>query len=418
MSDPAKRGLRILHLSDALFEEVPGGSRQVARELIRAQKSAGHEPVLLTGRQKTGDPGDWQDSENGRVVQYAKGSNPAEWVRNGREACARLLAEGDSFDVLHTHFAYAAVGPLEAAQHRIAHVRSFYGPWDAEGFLEDKGAVRAAPSLQKPFLYARALLKRHFRHGVEAANLRAAARTIILSEQSRGEVLAFGYDNARIVKSPGGVNRDRFFVDATDTGARTAARIRTGLPPDAFPLLLSIRRLAARMGLENLVAALPAIRATFPRAHLVIGGRGPLAETLAAQARRLGVAEAVSFAGFIPDLQVADYYRAADGFVLPTLALEGFGLVTLESLACGTPVIATPVGAIPEVLGGLDERLLAKGTDSMALTTAILAYCAARSEPGGWANALSAARLAEYVDARYTWERHAETVEAAYRAAM
>lgn len=413
----AARPLRIVHLADAVFEEAAGGSRQVARELIREQRKAGHDTTILVGRQKPGEPEDRADDVYGRIVQYAKGGSPAQWTRNGRDAAARLFAQNPP-DILHTHFAYAAVGPLEAAGSRIPHVRSFYGPWDAEGFVEDTGAARAANPLKRPLLHARALVKRHFRHGIEAANLRAAARAIILSEQSRGEVLSFGYDNAHIVKSAGGVNRDRFNVDTTDAGARIAARTRADLPVGAFPLLLSIRRLSARMGLENLVAAFPAVRAAFPHARLVIGGRGPLAESLAAQAQALGVSDQITFAGFIPDALVADYYRAADVFVLPTLALEGFGLVTVESLACGTPVVATPIGAIPEVLGGLDERLLAGGTDVQALTEAILGYCRSRQEPDGWAAGLTAGRLADYVEERYTWARHAADVEGAYRGAM
>ena len=97
-----------------------------------------------------------------------------------------------------------------------------------------------------------------------------------------------------------------------------------GLPEDAFPLLLSIRRLVPRMGLENLVAAFPNVRAVFPKAKLVIGGRGPLIESLEAQVRTLGISDAVTFAGFIAEEEVVDYYRGADLFVLPTLSLEGF----------------------------------------------------------------------------------------------
>src|SRR5207249_11624167 len=63
-----------------------------------------------------------------------------------------------------------------------------------------------------------------------------------------------------------------------------------------------------------------------------------------------------SFLGFIPDETLPSYYHAADVFVLPTRELEGFGLVTVEALACGTPVLGTPVGATPEVLSGLEDR--------------------------------------------------------------
>ena len=62
--------------------------------------------------------------------------------------------------------------------------------------------------------------------------------------------------------------------------------------------------------------------------------------------------------GFVPDAELPDCYRAADGTVVPSLALEGFGLVTAESLACGTPVIGSDSGATPELLAPLGPQLL------------------------------------------------------------
>ncbi len=416
------RPLRILHLADALFEEKPGGSRQVARELMREQKGAGHEPTILVGRQIPGAPETWHDESYGAVVQYDKGASPPAWLKNGREACERLLQSakntGKPFDILHTHFAYAAVGALQAANGTIPHVRSFYGPWDVEGFVEDIAGVRKSAAWKKPFLHGRALLKRHYRREVEADNLRQSHRVVILSEQSRGEVLDFGYMPEMIHKIPGGVHRERFRVDTANPGARREARVRAGLPTDAFPLLLSVRRLASRMGLENLIAAIPAVREAFPHAHLVIGGRGDLREALEAQANALRIADAVTFAGFIADDNIADYYRGADAFVLPTLSLEGFGLVTVEALACGTPVIGTPTGATPEILGGLDSRLLTSGTAPVDLAEAIITFCTARQSPGSWADDLSPQRLGDFVDAHYTWKKHADGVEKVYRQAL
>lgn len=421
-NSPNPHCLRILHLSDILFEEKPGGSRQVARELLREQVKGGHDATLLVSRAISGTPQRWRDPECGNIAQYDKGKSPAEWIRNGREACAQLLTqaaqEGKPFDIVHTHFAYAAVGPLRAVAGAIPHIRSFYGPWDVEGYVEDSSAAREASGWKKPLLFARALAKRQYRHRVEADNLSASARVVILSEQSRGEVGDFGYCPNHVVKIPGGVNRSRFNVAVSDPEARSKARARVGLPEDAFPLLLSIRRLVPRMGLENLVAAFPNVRAVFPKAKLVIGGRGPLIESLEAQVRTLGVSDAVTFAGFIAEEEVVDYYRGADLFVLPTLSLEGFGLVTVESLACGTPVVATPVGAIPEVLGDLEKRLLTTGTGADAVASTILAFCQAKINGEAWARDLSAERLCAYVDARYTWAKHAHDVEAVYRSVL
>ena len=69
--------------------------------------------------------------------------------------------------------------------------------------------------------------------------------------------------------------------------------------------------------------------------------------------------------------ELRDWYRAADLVVLPTVAYEGFGMVTAEALATGTPVVGTPVGATPELLEPLDPRLVAAGSDPDALAAAI-----------------------------------------------
>jgi glycosyltransferase involved in cell wall biosynthesis len=159
------------------------------------------------------------------------------------------------------------------------------------------------------------------------------------------------------------------------------------------------------MGVDLLIEAMAAVRARDHTATLVIGGDGPLAPALRAQARRLGLDGAVRFVGFVPEADLAAYYGAADASVVPTRALEGFGLVTLESLACGTPVIGTPVGATPEVLGALDPALLAEAPTSEALARAILALLARTDR-----DAL-AARCRAHTEG-YGWDRIAERLEA------
>ncbi len=85
--------------------------------------------------------------------------------------------------------------------------------------------------------------------------------------------------------------------------------------------------------------------------RVVIGGDGPRRPALEAQVSAAGLRDRVSFLGRIPERDLVDSFAAADCFVLPTRALECFGLIVLESYACGVPVVGVPVGAIPEVIG-------------------------------------------------------------------
>lgn len=395
--------MNVLFLADAVFEDKPGGSRVVARELARRLASRGHAVTFLVARHGLAAPADERTAGGVRVVRYEGAGRAGAFVRAGRETCARLLSE-QSFDIVHTHFAYAAVGPLQVVPGNVPRVRSFYGPWDAEGWVEDMARAGGKTGPIRVAHLAKARLKRRLRHAVEAAGLRRSDQTIVLSEQSRSEVRAFGYPDARIVLAPGGVDTERF----RPAGDKEAVRQTLGLPRDRT-LLLSVRRLAPRMGLDNLILALSEIVRQRPNTLLVIGGSGPERERLERLAGETKMTNHVRFAGFLPDDQLAAYYQAADLFVLPTLALEGFGLVTVEALACGTPVVGTPVGATPEILNALDRRLVTTGTMPDALTTGVLNFL-----ENDWGRALTPKRLNAFVQTRYTWAQHADAVEAVY----
>jgi glycosyltransferase involved in cell wall biosynthesis len=116
------------------------------------------------------------------------------------------------------------------------------------------------------------------------------------------------------------------------------------------------------MGLENFIDAIDELRKKEPRILAVMAGTGPLAGELAALVARKNLSEHIKLAGFVPDADLPLVYRAADLSVVPSIALEGFGLIVLESLAAGTPVIVTPVGGLPEVVSGLSKDLILEGS--------------------------------------------------------
>ena len=92
-------------------------------------------------------------------------------------------------------------------------------------------------------------------------------------------------------------------------------------------------------------------------------------ESLRQQIGRLKLTETVRLLGRVPDEDLATSYAAADCFVLPTAALECFGLIILEAYACGVPVIATPVAAIPEIVSQVSDRWLTEDTSAAAIAT-------------------------------------------------
>lgn len=152
---------------------------------------------------------------------------------------------------------------------------------------------------------------------------------------------------------PGGIDIELFKPAGDKAGIRKALNI----PENKF-ILLTVRRLVARMGLENLIEAMPKVLNFNPDVHLVIAGKGYLRERLEKSASGLNVSNNITFTGFVKDEDLPLYYRASDLFVLPTKALEGFGLVTVESLASGVPVLGTAVGSTVEILNKFDASML------------------------------------------------------------
>lgn len=244
------------------------------------------------------------------------------------------------------------------------------------------------------------------RQWTERAVVRRAEQVIVLSDFI-GKLVegCHGVIADRIHVIPGGADTTIF----CPSPGRQAIRAALGFHEEDF-VLFTLRNLEPRMGLESLIQAIARARTSVPRLRLVIGGSGWLRPQLESQVKALGLEHCVQLLGFVPEARLLDYYRAADLFVLPTARLEGFGLVTIEALASGTPVFGTRVGATEEILKALDPALLSEGTDAGSLSAGIAAlYRRFMSDP------TTRARLAEkgraLVLRRYTWARHCEQIE-------
>jgi glycosyltransferase involved in cell wall biosynthesis len=139
--------------------------------------------------------------------------------------------------------------------------------------------------------------------------------------------------------------------------------------------------LVPRMGIEKLIDAMQVVRKQHPNALLLIGGKGPLEETLRKKIEDSGLQDHVRMLGFISEDELILYYQSADLFVLPTTAYEGFGLVTLESWSCGTPVVCTPVGANPEVVGPFGGEWIMPSADSAGIAKGLLTTIPLLNDP-------------------------------------
>jgi glycosyltransferase involved in cell wall biosynthesis len=131
----------------------------------------------------------------------------------------------------------------------------------------------------------------------------------------------------------------------------------------------TLRRLVPRMGIDNLIKAMSLLINRGYDCRLTIGGSGPEQESLMTMVKSLALEHCIKFIGRVPDEELSNVFCASDCFVLPTKALECFGLIVLESFACGVPVIATPVGSIPEVMGGIGHSFLTEDASPESLAS-------------------------------------------------
>ncbi|HET9182428.1 MAG TPA: glycosyltransferase family 4 protein [Candidatus Angelobacter sp.] len=173
----------------------------------------------------------------------------------------------------------------------------------------------------------------------------------------------------RIQVIPAWVDLNRFKI----LRDREAAKHALGWSHDV-PVLFTLRRLVRRMGLDRLVRAAAILRDRGWRFQLIIGGAGPLRQELEQLVQTLNLADCIRFVGRVPDADLPAMYGACDAFVLPTAGLECFGLIALEALACGRPVLATPIAAIPEVISNFESQWLARSAGERAIADLIGNY--------------------------------------------
>lgn len=143
-------------------------------------------------------------------------------------------------------------------------------------------------------------------------------------------------------------------------------------------VIISVGRLVHRKGQDQLIAALPAIKAAIPSVHLVLVGIGPYQKRLAKMAAKLQVAENITFIGRINYSDLPQYFCLGDIFAMPArsrffgLEVEGLGIVYLEASACGLPVVGGKSGGAPDAVKVGETGLLVDGTKKSEIADACI----------------------------------------------
>lgn len=362
--------MSVLHISADLLQFRAGGLARYVDGLVRALSPHTISRVLGVG--------------NGDSAEAVCAADMP-LLKRLRKMRSRAAEAAEPSTLLASHFALYASSCMTLLRSH-PHVVHFHGPWAAEASAEGAGRVS---TLAKRF--------------VEKRVYATAERAITLSK-AFARILVEGYripeEIVRVI--PGGID-----LPVDPILSRTDARRQLGWPTDR-PIVLCVRRLARRMGLDVLIEAAAVLRKSCPDALIYIAGKGQIQAELQARIESAGLSQNVKLLGFVPDDQLSLAYAAADVSIVPSQSLEGFGLVTLESLVQGTPVLVTPVGGLPEVVSDLSPLLVLEHSNADAIAAGLRE---AIVDPGTLP-AREACR--DYAVSRFSWPRIAERVLGVY----
>ena len=350
--------LRVVILDTGSPGQMTGGQSVFIRTLVPRLDADVRLVGATTGR---GQLGRWQSSPGGAVevpfMPVARLAPPGETPRvplrlrccAGVERFRRRIL--DAGDVVYVHSPEMAL-PLVAGPGRkpvVLHVHGASNPlsvsrygWARTGVLEDAYAL-----LQRAVVRGSAAVL-----SVDENGLAKAAAWLPHGSSTRLELVPVCVDG-------------RLF----SPGDRAAAREALGLGPSGR-LLLFAGRLELAKGTERLVDALALLAPGDPGLRLALAGDGSQRRAMEEQARRLGVADRLVFAGWVGHDVLPQWLRAADLLVLPSDA-EGLPTVVVEALSCGTPVVASAVGGVPALVTGGVTGVLLRDRTAAALADAV-----------------------------------------------
>jgi len=326
--------MRVLMFSWEYPPHVVGGLGKHVEELIPALLKKGVEVDLITPRFE----GQTEVQESGRLrVHRVYVQRPPDFDFYGGvaraninlAAHARFIAQQNGFDMIHAHdwlVSFAAVEikherrwPLLATIHATERGRG-------RGSLNGDGSTRI--------------------NAAEWWLTYEAWRVIVCSEYMVEQVRDyFNLPLDKVDVVPNGVDPtpfDRLRVQDLSAFRRRFVRREE-------ELIFSVGRIVHEKGFDTLVEAMPQVLSQVPEAHLVVAGKGALLDTLRQRAMNLGISDKVTFTGFISDEDRDRLYLVADVAVFPSL-YEPFGIVALEAMAAGCPVVVSEVGGLKDVV--------------------------------------------------------------------
>jgi len=357
--------MKILQVSDSYYPD-PGGVSEVLHHLTKALRNRGNEVHILTG----GHPDANEEkgvTRLGRRMSIHANKSEINWTFSpGLFPKVKSFIDENSFDVIHTHGPFAPnISFLALLYSDAVNVATFHTAFSGFNYYK----------LSK-FIFTPISKK--------------IDGSICVSKHALEEIYPhFPKGNYRII--PNGVDTSRFNPHGKKLKEFSGKKI-----------ILFLGRLDPRKGLPVLLEAFPLIKKEIPDAVLLVAGKGVPPENISEDLK-----ESIIFKGMIPNEMVPVYYRSADLYCSPAIYGETFGIVLLEAMACGTPVIASDIDGYKEVIP--DKEMLFEKGNPKSLAGKAISILKRNSE------ARRISKIGLETAKKYDWHNVAEETEDFYR---
>ena len=388
--------MKILMLSWEYPPRVVGGIAMVVHDLSQRLIKDGHDVTVVT--YKDGDAPYFED-DNGvkvyRVDNYMiSPNNFIDWIMqlnfNLVAKASELISNEGKFDVIHAHdwlVAYAAKTlknsyeiPIVSTIHATEAGRNSGIHDDMQRYINDTEWMLTYESTE----------------------------VIVNSNYMKNELQRlFGLPYEKINVVPNGIVQTNF------AGCERDYEFRRKFAADNEKIILFSGRLVYEKGIQNLIAAMPKVLQGYNDAKLIVAGKGGMLDELRAQANYLGISNKVYFTGYMDHKTLCNkMYKCADISVFPS-TYEPFGIVALEAMLAGIPVVVSDVGGLNEIVdhGVNGMKSYAGNSNSLADSILSLLY-----NPGLCANIVKQAKLD--VKNKYNWTKIAQDTHFTYQKAI
>lgn len=387
--------MKVLMLTWEYPPRVVGGIARVVHDLSHRLIKDGHEVSVVT--YKEGNVKDFEDDKGVKVYRVnnymINPNNFIDWIMqlnfNLISKATEIINKEGPFDVIHAHdwlVAYAAKTLKDSFKIPVV------------------STIHATESGRNSGIHDEV---QRYINDTEWMLTYESTEVIVNSNYMKSELQRlFGLPFEKINVVPNGVNLNLY------NGVERDNNFRRQYAADNEKIILYVGRLVYEKGIQNLIAAMPKVLNCYHDSKLIIAGKGGMIDELRDEVRRLNIENKVYFTGYLNLTQVTKMYKCADVAVFPS-TYEPFGVVALEGMLSGTPVVVSDVGGLNEIVQHRENGMKSYAGNPNSIADSILELL---FNPGLCAEVSKAAKAK--VKAQYNWNKIAQDTHFIYQKAI